>query len=240
MMPALDKTPNMEPRDLDPKKGRASRILLEILKSHLSFLARRGELESDIDDETMEYYRALGEKTEIPPEVTERFLRTARRAVLERCLAAVARNMPKAFYTFGHLLREIRGAAEVGVNEIADVLGKDTSYVNEIESGEVNPLNIDPVVISEMAILYTLPFSVIEKSIRVDATQRAVGESVGSGLPRVAKGSTNKRTAVETAHEDLAYYLSKDTEKVQVPSGFLEAIQVELRKKGRGDLLTKI
>ncbi len=237
IMLALDKRGStMDPQDVGPKKGHASQKLLEMLKTHLSFLARRGELDSEINDETIEYYRALGEKTE----VTERFLWTARRAMLERRLAAATRDVPKAFYTFGHLLREIRCAAEVSIAEIGDVLGRHASYINDIESGDINPLRLEPLLMSEIAILYSLPLSVVERSIRVDATQRASGETVGSGLPRIPKGGPHKRTAIEAAHEDLTYHLARNREAEQtLPTSFLEDIRAELKKRGREDLFGK-
>lgn len=228
----------MEPKDLGPKKGETRQKLIDVLKGHLAFLAQRGDVDFPINEQTMEYFRALGDKKEFPPEVTERFLETARRALLERRLATAVHNIPRAFYTFGHLIREIRTRTEVAIQEIAQVLKKNPSYVEDVESGKIDPLTLEPSAISEIIILYSLPFGIVEKAIRVDATQRAVGSSFGSGLGRVPRSASKEKMAKEIAQEDLTYYLAKkEGQEAHVPREFLEGIQTELRNKGREDLL---
>src|SRR6266404_9171187 len=240
MMPAFDRRGvAMAPQDFDQKKGKDSQKLLDILKAHLSYLAQRGELDSEIDDETMEYYRILG-KAEVPPEVTEKLLLSARRAVLERRLRIGARNLPKAFYRFGQLLREIRSAADVDVSEIREVIGRGPLEIEDIESGEKNPLGIDPSILAEIVILFSLPFETVEKSLRVDATQRATVSSIGSGLARTPTNFTNKRTSIATAFEDLAHHLARSVGgEVEISAAFLETLKDEIRKMKREDLLTK-
>lgn len=230
----------MDPKDLGPKKGETSQKLMDVLKGHLAFLARRGEIDFPINEQTMEYFRALGDEKEVPPELTEKFLQTARRALLERRLATTVRDIPRAFYTFGHLIREIRTRAEVAVQEIAQVLGESALHVQEVESGKVDPLTLEPSVISDIMILYSLAFGMVEKAIRVDATQRTVGDSFGSGLGRVPMGVSKEKMAKEVAQEDLTYHLAKSKgQEAHIPGEFLESIQTELRKKGREDLLVK-
>lgn len=230
----------MAPQDLGPKKGQDSQKLLDILKTHLSYLAQRGELDSEIDDETMDYYRILGEKTEIPPEVAEKLLLSARRAVLERRLRVGAHNIPKAFYRFGHLLREIRSAAEVDLSEIREVMDKGTPDIGSIESGDVNPLAVEPLLLAEIVILYSLPFERVEKTLRVDATQRTSVSTIGSSLARTPNNVPNKRTSVETAFEDLSHHLARsEGSEADVSVEFLESLKNEIRKKGREDLLSK-
>jgi ribosome-binding protein aMBF1 (putative translation factor) len=227
----------MDQKDLDPKKTEASERLLEALEKDLADLAKRGELDFPINEQTMEYFRRLGEQKEVPAEVTERFLQTARRALVERRLAMAASGLPRAFYTFGRLIQEIRTRAALAPGDIAQVLGEKVSLVVDIEAGTVAPLLLQPACIAEIMILFSLPISTLEKAVRVSVTRRDHGEALGAGLGRVPKG-TEKKGALEAAQEDLTYHLANEKGiEALLPTAFLERIQAEVRKKGRQDLL---
>jgi ribosome-binding protein aMBF1 (putative translation factor) len=229
----------MDQKDFDAKKTEGSERLLEALEKDLADLAKRGELDFPINEQTMEYFRRLGEQKDVPAEVTERFLQTARRALVERRLAMAGSGLPRAFYTLGRLIQEIRTRAALTARDVAQNLGEKDSLVVDIEAGTVDPLTLQAVFLADLMILFSLPISTLEKALRVSVTRRDHGDALGAALGRIPRG-TEKKGALEAAQEDLTYHLAnKKGVEASLPTDFLERIQVEVRKKGRQDLLAK-
>jgi transcriptional regulator with XRE-family HTH domain len=208
--------------------------VLERVENSLRRLAVDGDLDLPVADEILKKY-----SKELPQEIADRMWKRirAKSAMANRFRVCPGRSEADVL-PFPELLRTLRTKAGVSAEDFAQTVRLTSSEVSALEEGRQDPLKVSAGVLATLMEVCWLPISVVERSLKRLLAARAVRLTLSGVSARSGGEITDEE--YDRALQDIATHMAEEqkaADKMELPSGYLEALRSTLKQRGRTDLL---
>jgi len=214
----------------------------KFLNDLLAAAIRRGDVPLDLSDEIVD---SLLEQpgTDIS-EVSKARIKSNLKVRMQDAAIKRARQLVQwKGIPFGRFIEALREAADLTRLEIAERLRKTEQYMQRVERGDLNPIQLPVIEFAEIVELFDLRLSVVTEMVIASTTTadtkqtfRAAARSHG-GIRHDTRGED-----VERALDAFAHKMQKRAKSAaavpQEVRAYISRVEVELKRRGRADLLT--
>lgn len=172
----------------------------------------------------------------------QQFLNTVKRAAHERALEEASKKCRKAELPFGRHLQTIRDQSGLTQADIARLLNKPPSYIDKLESGQINPLTILATDLAQIMQLFRITLSGLKKTISAFlllSTRQTGGVSV-MARSSIQTGTKERGDGLGHARDAVLQAIAKKKggqDAQQIPPDFLQSVQDVLKQRGEEKLL---
>jgi len=216
----------MGPEDRDPEQP---------LDAVLEQLAKGGALDERVGDALLKLTENAS-ATKISPEVERRAVEAANRGAFDGRVALARTRMRGTLGAFASAVRRIREAAGASIDEMADRAGLSASIWQEIEGQQRSPETLSAAVLASVMEAVQMRSSELRDTLARTQKLRLV-----HGGHAAFRAEEIESSDTAAAYEDLVA-ASADEAKgdAGVTAGvrnLVDAVEAELRRRGRGDLL---
>lgn len=184
------------------------------------------------------------EPIELTPGELNKFYGSVNRASVEKQILETRGKTPMSSLPLGRFLQLVRDRSGLTHAQVASVLNKDASFVQRLEKGQINPLNLKPCEVADIMQLFRLTLTNIVSTIKAYLSISLIQQNRMSGMARssIQADAADKGERLAHAMDVLQAAILKrkgqshaDTEKIDL--SFLEGLTKELKKRGAKDLL---
>jgi transcriptional regulator with XRE-family HTH domain len=173
-----------------------------------------------------------------------RFYQTVKKASHENALTVARRKVVPKNDPFGRFLQLIRTKSELSKRDVAQLLNKDYSYIEKIENGQINPVNLPPPDVVDIMQLFKLTLSELVTGIKAFVSLSIVKKGKISGMARssIKPGAEGKEDSLAHAMDAALQKIAEKNaqtqqDKTEIDPNYLEAVKEELEKRGEESLL---
>ena len=213
---------------------------VSVFEKKLHYMASSGELDSFINKIADRIYNEL-----IPTPLSERELKSLYQTVKKASQKKVLRDARKYLtvnLAFGRLLQFLRDKSGLTQIDIARLLRKDKSYVENLENCQIDPLKMPVCDLVDILELFRINLSEFVRAIKEYATLLSTKTSKVSAMARSSIKVGTKRRGESLAHaiDSVLLAIAKkegQNHHTDVDSNLLEELKKELIKRGSNDLL---
>jgi transcriptional regulator with XRE-family HTH domain len=212
---------------------------LESFEAQLKLLAKAGEIPYPVSEKEIEDLENECRGIMLPPELEEKYARSIKIAYEDMAIEKGKRRLYGEVKVFGRHIQYIRKEAGISASRMAERLGKDRDFVENLESGQLSPLQLAKETISDIMEIFKINLKELTSAIQMFLE---VAPMAGT-TPVHARADTKMKEKeriedISIAMEDLMYAASrKEAKKVPIPEEFLKSIREELERRGRTDLI---
>ena len=212
---------------------------LDNFEGELKLLANAGEIPYSVSEKEIEELSNECVGLTLPLELEEKYLSSMKRAYEDLAIDKVRGKLHGEVKLFGRHIQYIRKEAGLSLRRVAERLGKDSHFVEKLESGQLSPLQLAKETISDIMEIFKINLRELTSAIQMFLE---VGPTVGTA-PVHARADTRLKEKeriedISIAMDDLMYVASKkEAKKVPIPEEFLKGIREELKRRGRSDLI---
>ena len=208
-----------------------------VFEKKLQAMAMEGKFDFAFDD--------IGEEA-LSPEEMKRFYKTARKASQENALIKAREGVTKVELPFGRHLQKIRNASGLSQLDVANLLKKNSPYVEKIENGHINPLNLSANDLADIMEVFRLSLTELKAAINEFLSFLAVKPPRVSAMARSSIKAGTKEKGDSVAHavdatlQAIAKAKKKNKEqekKLEIDQNYLEDLQKLLKNRGLERLL---
>jgi len=212
---------------------------LEKFEAELKLLAKVGEIPYSVSEKEIEELSNECAGLTLPPELEEKFLSSMKRAYEDLAIDKVRRKLHGEVKLFGRHIQYIRKEAGLNLRRVAERLGKDTDFVEKLESGQLSPLQLARETVSDIMEIFKINLSELTSAIQMFLEVAPMAGTAPAHARADTKMKEKERIEdISIAMEDLMYVVSKkETKKIPIPEDFLKDIMEELERRGRTDLI---
>lgn len=218
------------------------KIDLTVFGKKLHDLAINGKLIPSMNDITYQEYNEL-----IPTTISETELQSLYQGVKKASKVKRIRDAKTHLTTnlaFGRLLQFLRDKSGLTQIDIAKLLGKDKSYIENLESCRINPLKMpisDLVDILDLFQIRLSKFVLAAKESLILLSTKTNTESAMARSP-IKAGTKEREESLSHAMDSVLLEIEKKKgqcrqNKAEIDNKFLEELRKELIKRGNNDLL---
>jgi hypothetical protein len=172
------------------------------------------------------------------------FYQTARKASIERIIMEARVGIPISSLPLGRFLQLIRDRCRLSRVQIAESLNKDTTFVERVEEGQINPLTLMANEVADIMQLFRLTLTEIATTIKSFLSLTAVKRCKISGMARssIKSDATNKGEtlahAMDAALQEIAKKKTQGRpDAIKIDPDYIEAVKQELKRRRAEDLL---
>jgi len=214
----------------------------KLLNNLLAAVIRRGDVPLDLSDEIVD---SLLEQpgAEISEESKARVKSILKVRMQDAAIKRARQSVRWKGIPLGRFIEAVRAGAGLTRLEIAERLGKTEQYLQRLERGDLNPIQLPVIEFAEIAELFHLRLSTVTemvvsstKTADTKQTFRAAARSHG-GIRHDTRGEDVERALDAFAHK-MQKKAKSATEVPQEVRLYISKIEVELKRRGRADLLT--
>jgi transcriptional regulator with XRE-family HTH domain len=212
---------------------------LEKFETKLKLLAKAGEMSYLVSEKEIEELSNECAGLILPPELEEKYLSSMKMAYENLAIDNVRRRLYGQVKVFGRHIQYIRKEAGLSLGRVAERLGKSEDFLQKLESGQLNPLQVAKETISDIMEIFKINLKELTSTIQMFLVLAPMVETAHVHARADAKmKEEDKIEDISMAMEDLMYGASKkDARKVPIPEEFLKNITEELQRRGRTDLI---
>lgn len=211
----------------------------------LKQMAKKGQIDLPMDDELAEIILTNLEPVELTEDEMKKLSLGLYKAHQNKAIEQARVLLPKRKQSFGRHLQFLRLKAGPSVVEIARRLKMERSYLENIEAGWVNPMEIAREKIADIMELFRISLSEFVEIVKnsLVLVQVKTGEVKMLARSSSQVGSKERATGVSYALDAALIEIAKKKgqipeESIQVNEEYLKGIREELIKRNRADLLT--
>lgn len=157
---------------------------------------------------------------------------------LRQHLKVAQKNTLGEKYTFAELIKEVRSSAGISLVDVAKALRMQSVEVEALEKEKVDPLSLPAEVMADLMEVFSVPITLLEKSLKMSMARRSMQEELSS--PSARSGGKVRGIEYERALKDVAAFVverDRTADAAELPAGYLEEIERVLRRRGRESLL---
>jgi transcriptional regulator with XRE-family HTH domain len=212
---------------------------LEKFETKLKLLAMAGEIPYLVSEKEIEELSNECAGLILPPELEEKYLTSMKIAYENLAIDSVRRRLHGEVKVFGTHIQYIRKEAGLSLGRVAERLGKGEDFVQKLESGQLNPLQLAKETISDIMEIFKINLKELTSAIQMFLVVVPMVETSHVHARADTKMKEEEKIEdISIAMEDLIYGASKkDARRVPIPEEFLEGIREELKGRGRIDLI---
>lgn len=212
---------------------------LEKFEARLRILAKVGEIPFTVPEKEIEELNREYKDMPLPSEISKKYLASVKKAYEDLAIEKARRKLFEGGRPFGRHIQFLRKEAGINVKRLAERIGRDTRYVERMESGDMSPLKVSHDTISDLMEIFKINLRELISCIKA---WLEISSKAGVALAHArADMKMRKRERLEdlsAAIEDLVYASSKrEPQKISVPDDFLSGVKKELERRGRVDLI---
>ncbi len=225
---------------------KVKKLELVVFEKKLQSMAEEGEFDF-VMDESLE---GISEN-EIKPatlfyEDFRRFYQTVEKASNENALIDACKKTPVTTLSFGRHLQLIRDQSGLSQPDIAKLLNKDPSYIENIENGRFNPLDLLVDDLADIMQLFRLTLAELKTTIKAFltlSTQKTIRASAMArssskiGTKERGDGLSHAMDAALQAINKKTTKIQEQDDKIEINPKYLEDIQKVLKERGETELL---
>lgn len=218
------------------------KIEVSIFEKKLRDLASVGKLEASMDRLTEQICRELVPTT-LSEEELKSLYQTAKKASQEKALRD-ARKYLTVNLAFGRLLQFLRDKSGLTQIDIARLLRKDKSYVENLENCRVDPLKMPIRDLADILELFRINLSEFVRAVKEIATLSSAKTGKVSAMARSSIKTGTKQRGESLAHaiDSVLLAIAKkegqsNPDKTDIDDSSLDELRKELVKRGSNDLL---
>lgn len=181
---------------------------------------------------------------EISTQERNQFYKTVKKASDRKVLLEARKNTPSSDLPFGRYLQRIRDNSGLSEIDISNFLNKDSSYIEGIENGRVNPLDLAANEIADIMQLFRLTFSELKTAITafLDFIPAKKGRITAMARSSGKIACDKKGTKFEFARDAALQAILKkkspaSPRKAEIDPDYLEAIKDILEQRNEKNLL---
>lgn len=212
---------------------------LEKFERKLKLLAKAGEISYLVSEKEIRELSNECAGLILPPELEEKYLGSMKLAYENLAIDNVRKRLYGGVRVFGRHIQHIRKEAGLSLGRVAERLGKREDFVQKLESGQLNPLQLAKETISDLMEIFKINLQELASSIQMFLVVAPMVETAHVHARADAKMKEEEKVEdISIAMEDLMYGASKeDARRVPIPAEFLKSITEELQRRGRTDLI---
>lgn len=212
---------------------------LEKFETKLKLLAKAGEISYLVSEKEIEELSNECAGLILPPELEEKYLSSMKMAYENLAIDKVRKSLHGQVKVFGRHIQYIRKEAGLSLSRVAERLGKGEDFVQRLESGQLNPLQVAKETISDIMEIFRINLKELTSTVQMFLVIAPMVETAHVHARADTKMKEEEKIEdISIAMEDLLYGASKkDARRVPVPEEFLKSITEELQRRGRTDLI---
>lgn len=212
---------------------------LEKFETKLKLLAKAGEISYLVSEKEIEELSNECAGLILPPELEEKYLSSMKMAYENLAIDKVRKSLHGQVKVFGRHIQYIRKEAGLSLSRVAERLGKGEDFVQRLESGQLNPLQVAKETISDIMEIFRINLKELTSTVQMFLVIAPTVETAHVHARADTKMKEEEKIEdISIAMEDLLYGASKkDARRVPVPEEFLKSITEELQRRGRTDLI---
>lgn len=214
-----------------------------LFEKKLHELASIGELDFSVNKLAQETYSEL-EPLSISDEELQLFYRTVKKASQEKALKDAIMHL-SVNLAFGRLLQFLREKSGLAQIDIARLLHKDKSYVENLETCQINPLKIHIKDLVNILELYHINISQFIRAVKESTTLSSVKTGQIHVMARSTAKAGTKERGVNVSHalDSVLLAIAKKEgqnhqSKTDIDHNFIDELRKELTQRGSIDLLS--
>lgn len=218
------------------------RMDIQAIEDKLQDMAHRGLLEAAMNKLTEESYKEL-----TPTALSEVELNSLYQTVKQASQVKALRDAKKYLtvsLAFGRLLQYLRDKSGLTQNDIAGLLRKDKSYIENLENCQVDPLKMPISDLADIIELFRINLSELMRAVKETATLSYAKTSKINAMARspIKAGTQQRGDSVAHAIDSVLLAIAKkeglsDQNRMKIDESFLAGLRKELLKRGHSDLL---
>lgn len=181
------------------------------------------------------------EPIELNPCELNKFYNSANRASVQKQILETRIKTSISSLPLGRFLQLVRDRSRLTHAQVASALNKDASFVQRLENGQINPINLKPYEVADIMQLFRLTLTNVISTINAYLSIGSTQQSRISGMARssIQADATDKGECLAHAMDALQAVILKrkghSTEKID--PDYLDGVRRELKKRGAKDLL---
>ncbi len=212
---------------------------LEKFETKLKLLAKAGEIPYLVSEKEIEELSNECAGLILPPELEEKYLSRMKMAYENLAIDNVRKGLHGQVKVFGRHIQYIRKEAGLSLSRVAERLGKGEDFVQRLESGQLNPLQVAKETISDIMETFKINLKELTSTVQMFLVIAPMVETAHVHARADTKMKEEEKIEdISIAMEDLLYGASKkDDRRVPIPEEFLKSITEELQRRGRTDLI---
>lgn len=158
---------------------------LNSFDSKMIAMAKKGDFDNAIN-ETLD--RLFNEIESAPLSQSEliKFQNTVQNASVKRLILESRKTMPVKSIPFGRFLQLVRDRCEISKIDIARTLGKEPTFIEKIENGQTNPLDLIAEDVVDIMQLFRMTLTELKNSI---AASLSVSDSKKIKISAIARST---------------------------------------------------
>ena len=198
------------------------------------------------DDAMEESLDRLMQETE-PAKLTtselNRFYHTVNKASVEKVIMEARSNTHVSSLPLGRFLQLVRDRTGLTHAQVAGALNKDALFIERLENGQINPLNLMASEVADIMQLFRLTLTNIISTIKVYLSIGLSKQNRISGMARSSIQADAKDKGERLAHamDALQAAIAKKSysraDIVKIDPAYLDGLKKELKKRNAKDLL---
>ncbi len=212
---------------------------LEKFETKLKRLAKAGEIPYLVSEKEIEELSSECAGVVLPPELEEKYLSSMKIAYENLAIDNVRKMLRGQIKVFGRHIQYIRREAGLSLGRVAERLGKGEDFLQKLESGQLNPLQLAKETISDIMEMFKINLKELISAIQMFLVVAPMVETAHVHARADSKMKEEEKIEdILIAVEDLMYEASKkDARRVPIPEEFLKGVTEELQRRGRTDLI---
>lgn len=216
---------------------------LATFDAKLRAMAESGAFD-DAMEESLDRLLSQTEPIELTTGELSKFNSAVNRASVEKQILETRSKTPISSLPLGRFLQLVRDRSGLTRAQVASVLNKDASFIQRLENGQINPLDLKVNEVADIMQLFRLTLTNIISTIKSYLSIGLIQQNRISGMARssIRADATDKGERLAHAMDALQAAILKrkshshaDTEKID--PAYLEGLRRELKKRNAKDLL---
>lgn len=172
------------------------------------------------------------------------FYYTAKKASYEKALVDARKNLSSIKLPLGRLIQFLRDKSGLSQIDIAKVLKKEESYIENLENGQINPLKLPVTDIADIMELFKITLSefliAINKFIALSTLKPNKVNVMARSSTKV--GTKERGDSLSHAMDAALLEIAKknkqiDKIEVEIDKNYIENLKKTLRERGSANLL---
>ncbi|MBU4000575.1 helix-turn-helix domain-containing protein [Patescibacteria group bacterium] len=215
---------------------------LTIFEAKLQAMAENGAFD-DAMEESLDRLVRETKPAELTSSELNHFYQTVKKASGENAIMDARTETPVTDLPLGRFLQLVRDRSGLSHAQVGIILNKDASFVERIENGQINPLNLMANEVADIMLLFKLSLTEFINSVKIFLSISHVKKGKINAMARssIKAGSIDKGNKLAHAMDAVLQAIVKKSEKkideIKINPDYLEAIKQALKKRGAQNLL---
>ncbi len=211
--------------------------------AELRAMAENGAFDSAMEDNLERLFNQI-EPTELKITEKDTFYNIVAKASSENAIVEARAKTHISSLPLGRFLQLIRDRSGLSHSQVAHSLNKESSFVERLENGQINPLKLMAKDMADIMQLFRLTITDIVTTLNAFLATNAAKRQRISGMARssIKSDAGDKSARIAHAMDALQAAIEKkkghgrvETEKIE--SAYIDSLKQELLKRDAKDLL---